>query len=152
MNNTNSDISFDGIHQVGIVVKDIQKTISFFSSTFGLGPFRVYEQYQPDLIVHGNISPSKTKFALTRVGNIQMEFIQNIEGENIYTEFIRNTGEGLHHIAMRVDDADREIAKWERNGFTALQKGRAGGISWAYFEPQDAGGLIIEIIPRPPQK
>ena len=36
-------IPINRIHQIGIVVKDIQKTMESYSSTFGIGPFRVVE-------------------------------------------------------------------------------------------------------------
>ena len=136
------------IDQIGIVVKDIHKAINFYSSNFGIGPFHEYETFVPDLIVRGQVSPSKTKFAFAQVGKIQLELIQNIEGDNIYSEFLQNKGEGLHHIAMCVDDVEKEVAKWEKNGVSVLQKGRASGVNWAYMDTESIGGVIIEIIPK----
>jgi len=145
-------ISINDIDQVGIVVRDLQKAIDYYSSTLGIGPFRILEQYWPNLLVRGKVVPTRTKLAFAQAGRLQIELIQNIEGENIYTEFLRDKGEGLHHVAMCVDDADREIEKWEKNGVKALQKGHAGGVSWAYFDTQAIGGVIFEIIPKPRRK
>ncbi len=144
----NPGISIADIDQVGIVVRDIQKTIDCYTSVLGIGPFHVFEQYLPDLLVRGKISPSKLKFAFAQAGRLQIELIQNIEGENIYAEFLRDKGEGLHHVAMLVDDADSEIAKWEKNGVEVLQKGHIEEIGWAYFDTQATGGVIFEIIQK----
>lgn len=145
-------ISVTDIDQVGIVVRDLQKAIEYYSSVLGIGPFRVFEEYTPDLLVRGKIVPTRAKFAFAQAGRLQVELIQNIEGENIYAEFLREKGEGLHHVAMCVDDADAEIEKWEKCGIEVLQKGHAGGSSWAYFDTQAIGGVIFEIIPKPRRK
>lgn len=142
------EISIGDIDQVGIIVRDIQKTIDFYTSSLGIGPFHVFEQYHPNLIVRGKVSPSRTRFAIAQVGKLQIEFIQNIEGENIYTEFLRDNGEGLHHFAIFLDDADSEIEKWEKKGLAILQRGHVAGTSWAYFDTRAIGGVIFEIVTK----
>lgn len=138
------------IDQVGIVVTDLQKAIDYYSSVLGIGIglFKVFSINAPNHIVRGQINPLKMKCAFAQIGALQIELIQSIEGENIYTEFLEAKGEGLHHLGIRVDDVDKEVVKLEEKGISVLQRGSYSGISWAYMDTADIGGVIFELIPK----
>ena len=137
------------IDQIGIVVKDIQKTVEYYSSTLGIGPFRVTEMSIPNLKVRSKISPLTIKVAFAQLGPIQLELIQSIEGKNIYTEFLKSRGEGLHHLAMRVDDVDKEVTELKDQGVRVLQGAETARGSFAYLDTEEIGGVIFELLPKP---
>ena len=135
------------IDQVGIVVKDIQKTMDYYSSTFGIGPFRVVDMNIPGVIARGEVIELKLKLAFAEAGPVEIELIESIEGENIYTEFLRSKGEGLHHLGIKVDDVDKEVAGLKERGVAVLQQGKVNGRSFAYLDTGEPGGVIFELIP-----
>ena len=51
--------------------------------------------------------------SLAYVGNLQLELIQPVRGESIYTEFLAAQGPGLHHACWEVDDLDAALAGME---------------------------------------
>lgn len=137
--------------QVGVVVKDIDQAMHYYSTTFGIGPFRVIDFDFPDATLHGKPVSLKLRIALARMGPVQFELIEVPEGDNIYREFLDAKGEGLHHLGFRVADLDDEVAKLAPLGIGVLQGGKADGGGFAYLDTEGIGGVIFELIQRPPR-
>ena len=80
--------------------------------------------------------------SLAYVGDLQLELIQPVSGESIYTEFLAAQGSGLHHACWEVDDLDAALA-----GTEPVQSGSMadGEIRFAYVEPGLPGFAAIEL-------
>lgn len=87
--------------------------------------------------------------SLSYAGDMQLELIAPVAGENIYTEFLDRAGPGLHHVCMEVADADAfeaALADAERRGAPVVQQGAMpGGMRFAYVSAAQAGVPYIEI-------
>lgn len=140
------------LFQIGVVVRDIDEAVDYYSSTFGLGPFRTMVVERHGAIVRGKPADYKVKLAFAQMGDIEFELVQILEGETIQSEFLRKKGEGLHHIAFIVDDLEAEIAKWGKKGIRVLQRSKPpatpveGG--YAYMDTEKTGGVIFELVQR----
>ncbi|MFC1494663.1 VOC family protein [Thermodesulfobacteriota bacterium] len=138
------------IHQVGVVVKDLDKTIAFLSA-IGLGPFTIRNSKHAAATVRGKKESYEVRIALAQQGSVQLELIEYINGETIHGEFLKDKGEGLHHIRFMVSDLDAVINKFSEIGVNVLQEDRfvdGGGI--AYMETNKMGGFITEVTQVPP--
>jgi hypothetical protein len=81
--------------------------------------------------------------ALSYAGDMQLELIAPVSGENIYTEFLRDCGPGLHHICMETEDMDAAL---EDAGAEVVQRGvMPGGMEFAYVSAAAAGVPYVEI-------
>ena len=80
--------------------------------------------------------------SLAYVGDLQLELIQPVSGESIYTEFLAAQGSGLHHACWEVEDLDAALA-----GTEPVQSGSMadGEIRFAYVEPGLPGFAAIEL-------
>ncbi|MFQ6076175.1 MAG: VOC family protein [Candidatus Bathyarchaeia archaeon] len=140
------------IGQIGIVVKDIQKSMAQYWNLLGIGPWRVYTLAPPDLTdttVHGKPTPYAMRIAIAMIGSLMVELIQPLWGESTYQEFLEERGEGLHHIASyRVEDVEGAIEVLERKGIGVLQSGRWHGAYFAYMDTEEALGVIVELVRR----
>ncbi|MBW1902674.1 MAG: VOC family protein, partial [Deltaproteobacteria bacterium] len=106
------------VHQLGYVVSDIEKTCRYYESTFGMGPFsEVIDVDMDGAFLRGKPVKTKIKVAFAQSGDVQVEFIQPVEGENVYTEFLASKGDGIHHLAFQVDDMDAIKAEFAKKGF-----------------------------------
>ena len=115
--------------QVGIVVKDAQATAENYWNILGIGPWNIYDWEAPFVSEHiyrGKPAFVKAKVAQAQVGGVQLELYQPIEGESIYADFLKERGEGMHHISSFVDNADETAAKLEKEGFHSIESGRYG--------------------------
>ena len=131
--------------QVGMVVRNIQKSIEAYSSLLHWGPFEVFEHKYSELIYRGNPGKFRYRIALGQIGpSFQLEFIENLEGESIYTEFLRERGEGVHHFGFTTEGIDRKIAAMKQLGIGVLQSGKRPGRTFAYMDTEPMLGTIIE--------
>jgi len=130
---------------IGIVVRDIDKTIEFLSSTYAIGRSQIVGEYTPrneELIVGRDF---KVKVATVEMGSIKLELLQPLEEKSIVAQFLKAKGEGLHHIAFFVSNFDEVISKLKAQGVEMLVGGRVGGLRWAYMNTDaKPGGIITE--------
>lgn len=140
--------------QIGVVVYDVQATMAKLSRVFGFGPWHVYEFPVDAARVQRSYrgQPGNFRFimAFAQVGNVEMELIQPLEGDNIYSEWLRQHGEGLHHVHFDLPQVDEALEAWKSEGIEAIQSGtglRPGAV-WAYLNTAELpgfGGIIFEL-------
>jgi methylmalonyl-CoA/ethylmalonyl-CoA epimerase len=143
-----SAIKLPPVEQVGIVVKDLDKAMEFYCNTFGMGPFQVMDVSLKGCIYRGRPTDCRMKLAMARSGPIEIELIQVLEGETPHTEFLREKGEGLHHLRFSVDDLNAVLAQWAGEGIEPVWQHSMPevGISWAYLNTDAVGGVMVELI------
>jgi 4-hydroxyphenylpyruvate dioxygenase-like putative hemolysin len=138
------------ICQVGVVVKDLEKTVNFLSS-LGLGPFTVRTVTHPSATVRGEKVFYQIRIALSQQGPVQLELIEYEKGETIQKEFLEEKGEGLHHILFKVRDINTTLDRFARKGISVLQEDRlVEGGGMAYMGTDKIGGIIMEVVQHPP--
>jgi len=103
-----------------------------------------------------NIKSSKTE--IVKNENVKLKFLQfdksKIEllegiGENsAITKFIKKKGEGIHHIAIEVDDIKKEIKRLKQQGFKPINNSISHGGNnklISFLHPKQTNGVLIEI-------
>ena len=127
---------------IGVVVKEMDKTIEFLSSIWGLGPWETFEYapHQDELLVG---KPFRQKVAQAKLGSTALELIEQLEGGGPWPEFLESKGEGLHHIAFTISNYDKMVARLEGQGAKMIAGGTFQGKRWCYFVTAP-GGIIVE--------
>jgi hypothetical protein len=78
---------------------------------------------------------------------MQIELIQPLSGENTATEFLRQQGQGVHHLGIQVADFDRAKCDMAEQGFMLVESGIAGQATrFAIFDTRAAIGSYIELV------
>jgi len=87
-------------------------------------------------------------------GDQQVELIQPVSGENIYTEFLTDRGPGMHHVAYVVDDLAAALDRAQNAGADIVQRGGFGelGMDFAYLESTVVGGYVELMQLSPPMR
>jgi hypothetical protein len=141
--------------QIGIVVRDLERSKEALSSLFGLGPFRTIEwPNRPDskYWFRGNEESIKIRQAFVQAGSLELELIQPLEGtRNAYWEFLQSRGEGIHHVLFETEDMDTAVDEFARKGIKVLQNGTGirPGTRWALLDTQELTGFLVELRHRP---
>jgi catechol 2,3-dioxygenase-like lactoylglutathione lyase family enzyme len=137
-------------HHLGVVVKDLDKAIEYFES-LGLGPFSPNpSESVTDRKVYGKPANIKLKGAAAKLGPLEVELLQPVEGRSIQSDYLDKKGEGINHIGFVVHDLQKAIRKLEEKGFSVVSSGTlpdSGG--FAYFNTDQVGGMMIELIQYP---
>lgn len=136
-----------GFHQIAFVVKDIRAGQKFFNEHLGVPRFYLFNDVKiEERTYRGGEGNFRAHIALAYAGEAQIELIEHLSGESIYKEFLEKKGEGLHHLGFIVNDYEKAIGDFARNGYPVVQSGRIGqGTRFAYFDTEAAIGSIMEI-------
>ena len=144
---------FGCVCQIGVVVRDLDQAMRHFE-TLGIGPFEVAGGSGTivDRKVYGNPAPEvSNRISTTQMGPVQLELVQPVSGHSVQREFLERQGEGINHLAFLVEDLETETARMAERGFTVISSGRTlGGTVFAYFDTDRVGGIVVELIQRPP--
>jgi catechol 2,3-dioxygenase-like lactoylglutathione lyase family enzyme len=138
-------LQLPGVGQIGVVVEDIDRTIAFYQSAFGLGPFDIREVGAPNVWDRGKEKPIKARLAFATVGQVELELIQILEGDSFHLDFLRKHGEGIHHVGFFVKDFPAKLEQAKAMGFEVLQRDPFGQ-AYAYLDTRQPGGMIFELI------
>jgi methylmalonyl-CoA/ethylmalonyl-CoA epimerase len=154
---SNKDLSLGGspceFVQIGIVVKDLDRTVKYLTEVFGLGPFR-FITYPPadrddmQLTYRGQASQFSHRLAFAQLGSIELELVQPLEGESGLTEFLRDHGEGLQHIRFNTPQLQPALDYLAGQGIQPLMSG-AGirpGTHWVHLDTADKVGFVVELM------
>ena len=142
-----------GFCQVGIVVKSIDETIKYYEKVFGFGPFEIREVDYPNATYYGEPAGYRGKRAFFYLGPIQVELIELKDGKTIHEGFLKEKGEGIHHIAFQVKNLEEGKRKAKKAGLKVIQGfARPDGGGFAYLDSDKIGGVVFELIQRSPEK
>jgi len=128
------------IDHIGIAVKNLEESLKFYENVLGLkatGTEVVEEQ--------------KVKVAFLPTGDSEVELLEATSEDSAIAKFIAKNGEGVQHIAYRVDDIEKAIAEMKEKGMRMIdEKPRygAGGAQIAFCHPKSTGGVLVELCQR----
>lgn len=155
---------FCQIDQIGIVVRDLERSMAQYHALLGWGPWDVYEYQAPwlhDTEIRGEPRAYTMLGAETMVGNIVVELIEPTS-PSPYTEWLETRGEGLHHILVGwagdiqssaesagADDLEERSSRlrevFASRGIGVLMSGRLGDVSqYYYLDTEPALKVIVE--------
>ena len=130
---------FKKIDHVGIAVKNLEEAIKVWE---GLG-LKVDEiEEVPD---------QKVRTAIIHVGESRIELLEPTAGDSPIAKFIAKRGEGIHHIALGVDDIEKHLEELKAKGYRLIdEKPRigAGGAKIAFVHPKAVTGVLLELCQR----
>ena len=138
-------LQLPAVGQIGVVVEDLDRTIAFYESAFGLGPFDIREVGAPNVWDRGEEKPIKARLGFATIGPNELELIQILEGDSFHLEFLRKHGEGLHHLGFFVKDFGAKLEQAKAMGFEVLQMDPFRQ-AYAYLDTRQCGGIIFELI------
>jgi Glyoxalase/Bleomycin resistance protein/Dioxygenase superfamily len=118
-----------------------------FCERLGVGPFRVLQPEYSEKTYRGKPGNFKMRFAMTSLGPVDIELIEPLEGESVYTDFLKGRGGGIHHLAFDVPDLDAAVKTFKSLGVDVVMSGVRKGLRFAYLDAEE-GGLVLELIER----
>lgn len=143
------------VDQIGIVVRDLHAMVDTLTQLFGIDDFRIMEWpiegIDPQATYHGEPGDFKLLLGFATVGKTQLEIVQPLEGQNIYSDFLEERGPGLHHFRLTVPDFEERSESLRAHGIENIASGTGVhvGSKWAYFDTSKIlEGVIVELRTR----
>ena len=97
------------------------------------------------------VAEQKVKVAFFPVGDSEVELLESTAPDGPIARYIEKNGEGIQHIALRVDDLEKALAELKAKGVRLIdEKPRygAGGARIAFVHPKSTGGVLLELSER----
>ena len=144
------------ISQIGIVVRELESAMDYYTNIWGVGSFDRVIEVVPDRNWYmGEEKPVRLRIGQAQWGELEFEVVQPLEGKSIHRDWLDTHGEGLHHLAVIVDDYDKIADAMAKNGFEKIQAMETyfpkvdKWVRSAFFDTHKVGGVILEILHRP---
>ena len=128
------------VDHIGIAVKNLEETLKFYEEVLGMtctGKEEVAEQ--------------KVRVAFLPVGDSEVELLESTDPEGPIAKYIEKKGEGIQHIAFRVDNIKEAIENMKQKGVRMIDETPrygAGGAKIAFCHPKSTGGVLVELSER----
>jgi len=136
------------IRQIAYFVPNIRAAAERHSALFGSGPYFVAEHIPLRRALHrGKEAALDHSSAYGQWGELMIEFVQqNNPGPSVFYDLYPDGGEGLHHVALIVDDLAKTRAQFEAEGMeTALHAEMMDGFPFLMMDAVRETGHFIEL-------
>lgn len=128
------------VDHIGIAVKSIDEALNFWEGTLGIKCHGVEE-----------VADQKVKTAFLPIADTEVELLEGTSPESPVSKFIEAKGEGIHHLAIRVENLESALEELKEKGVRLIdEKPRlgAGGAKIAFLHPKATGGILLELSER----
>lgn len=128
------------VDHIGIAVSNLEEAVKVYTEVLGL-----------ELAGTEIVEEQKVKVAFLPVGDTEVELLESTSPDGPIAKFIEKNGEGIQHIAFRVDNIEEAIQAMQEKGLKMIdEKPRygAGGAKIAFMHPKSTGRVLIELSER----
>lgn len=128
------------IDHIGIAVKAIKDAGKFYTDVLGLEIQDIEE-----------VADQKVNVAFIPIMESEVELLESTHPDGPVAKYIESRGEGIQHIAFRVENIEEALEELKRKGVRLIdQKPRngAGGARIAFIHPKETNGVLVEICER----
>lgn len=125
------------IEHVGIAVKDLNQSNALFEKLLGEGSYKTE-----------TVEAEEIKTSFFKLGDQKIELLQATTSNSPVSKFLNKKGEGMHHLALHVDDIEAEIKRLEDEGFSFVSKKPTNGADnkiIVFLHPKSTNGVLVEL-------
>lgn len=129
------------LDHVGIAVKDLAAAKKFYVEALGM-------THLPEDEV---VEQQKVKVCFFPCGDSEVELLESTSPDGPIAKYIEKNGEGIQHVALRVDNLKAALADLDAKGVRLIDKEPrygAGGAQIAFLHPKATGGILLELSQR----
>ena len=126
-----------GIDHIGIAVKSIDGSRSFWSDILNIS-------------VQGieTVEEQKVTTAFLPLSCSEIELLEASAHGSTIQKFIEKRGQGIHHIALKVENLEEAIEELKTKGVRLINdtpRRGAGNKKIAFIHPESTGGVLLEL-------
>lgn len=125
------------ISHIGIAVHQLEDALPFYTDTLGVPLERVEE-----------VPSENVKVAFLRIGETRLELLEPLSDSSSIRDFLNKKGEGIHHIALEVEQIDARIKQLKAEGIRLINgeaKQGAHNSKIAFIHPSSANRVLYEL-------
>ena len=131
------------IDHVGIAVRDLEASVEFYTTTFGLtvaGRETNDAQGVREAMLYVADAPGGASY---------VQLLEPLADDTPVGKFLAARGEGVHHVGYGVEDVAQALDELREQGIRLVdERPRHGslGASIAFLHPKSVGGVLTELV------
>lgn len=147
-----SRMNLPNVNQIGILVPNIPEAVAYYTKLLNIGHWYRSNTVKHEAFYRGKPVNTEADIVLAFQGAMEIELIQvKHEGECVYSDMLKKSGGGIHHLGFTVSGYDKKLDQMKRNGVEVLQSGvittKGSAITrYAYLDTIKQCGIISELI------
>jgi methylmalonyl-CoA/ethylmalonyl-CoA epimerase len=126
------------LSHMGFAVKDLDAAVRLYHDVFGLRPLHRWQA-----------ADDRMEAVSFQVGDVEIELMQATSDDSPIAKFIAKRGEGIHHVAYKVDDVADALHKAAEAGVETIDKqprrGGDGKTRVGFLHPKSTMGVLTEL-------
>ncbi len=125
------------IDHIAIAVHDLDASLKFYTDILGLQNAGIEI-----------VEDQKVRLAMLPIGDTRIELLESTFEDGPIAKFLEKKGEGMHHIAFRVENLAGDLIRMEEMGVELIDKTvktGAGGNQVAFLHPKSTFGVLMEL-------
>jgi lactoylglutathione lyase/methylmalonyl-CoA/ethylmalonyl-CoA epimerase len=128
---------FKGLDHVVVAVKDLDAAVERYEAIYGTP---VSERREA--------AAAGMKMAFFRFGDNFVELVSNLGDAGPIAQRLNDRGEGVHLVAMKVDDLDKTLAELREKGIRLVGDPGAGNPvrGQVFVHPSMTGGVLTQLV------
>jgi methylmalonyl-CoA/ethylmalonyl-CoA epimerase len=129
--------SMTHIEHLGIAVQDAAASIRLFAALLGTEPY-----------LTETVEREGVRTVFFKLGPNKIELLEATRPDSPIAKFLAKRGEGIHHVALAVDNIHTELARLQQLGFELLNPEPTPGADGkliAFLHPRSTGGVLVEL-------
>ena len=123
------------VHHIGIAVNNLQESVALFEKLLGVKAH-----------IEGAPCQKVTEAVFKIGGGVEIDLLEPMGPDSTVAKFLEKRGEGLHHIALEVDDIDNDLKEMEKKGIQLIDREGREGVAGkiGFLHPKATFGVLTE--------
>ncbi|MCP3763262.1 methylmalonyl-CoA epimerase [Domibacillus sp. A3M-37] len=125
------------VDHIGIAVLSLKESLVLYTEQLGMVHMKTE-----------TVASQGVTVAFLDAGNIKLELLEPTGPDSPVAKFIEHRGQGIHHIAYKVENIEERMAEIKDKGIQMINdvpKPGAAGASVAFMHPKSTGGVLMEL-------
>ncbi len=129
------------IDHIAIAVKNAANTLENYKKILKI-----------DKIDSEEVPNEKVRVIIMNLQDTRIELLEPLEEDSPISKFLKDRGEGIHHIAITADEIEKDVARAKENGMKFIGDIRTGsyGRKITFIHPKSLNGVLVEFCQSPP--
>jgi methylmalonyl-CoA/ethylmalonyl-CoA epimerase len=132
-----SDTKIGKIQEVVIAVENAKDAVALFEDLFGL-----------KFDIQWSMPNENMNVKAAQIGDTQLHLIESTSNDGVIAKFINIHGQGLHHIAFKVDNLKNWVIRLKEKGVRLIPEEPivySQGL-YIFIHPKSTCGVLVELI------
>ena len=125
------------VHHIAIAVNSLEKSVPLFEKLLGVKAHVI------------SVPSQGVSEAVFNIGDgVEINLVEPTGPDSAVARFLERRGEGLHHLALEVDDIDADLKVMEARGVQLIDREGREGVAGriGFLHPKSVNGVLIELV------